>query len=447
MFTRDGSGTEGPSGFVEVQAAPHPPHRAGGSPDSGRSAAQPEDLGARAGGAAETFAVDYRIECKASEIDRAARDLALEQTVEFPYDLLPDAIAATMAGRVLSAERADAKAFHVRVSYPVEATGREFTQFLNVLFGNTSLQPNVRVENIDLAADLLGVSGPRFGTDGVRRLVGAESRPLVATALKPLGLDVRELASLAHRFALGGIDIIKDDHGVTNQSPAPFRERVKRCAEAVDRANRETGGHSLYVANVSADFDEILERALVARDAGAGGLLLAPGLVGFSALQTIAGRDDLSLPIMSHPALVGGWLASPRAGMSHRVLLGTLQRLAGADMVIFPHASGRFSFTLEDCADLVRGLGEPKAGLRPALPVPAGGMALSRISEILGAYGPDTVLLIGGDLFRHGSDLQSTARQFRSAVDGWPHSQSANPIPPSPARPTPDAHETRRSDL
>jgi ribulose-bisphosphate carboxylase large chain len=36
--------------------------------------------------------------------------------------------------------------------------------------------------------------------------------------------------------------------------------------------------------------------------------------------------------------------------------------------------------------------------VRPSLPVPAGGMVLARVPEMLDFYGPDTILLIGGSL-------------------------------------------------
>ncbi len=365
------------------------------APDCSTNDAHPDAMISDSPAAGQTFDVTYRMECEPSAIERAAQDLAAEQTVELPRDLVPASIRATVVGRVASIETAGDDAFLVRISYPVETAGGELVQFLNVVFGNTSLQPCARVEDIVCDPSALGLAGPRFGVSGVRRLVGVESRPLLATALKPMGLSAEELATLAYKFARGGIDLIKDDHGVTNQVTAPFGERVTRCAEAVRRANRETGGHSVYVANVSGDFEEVFSRAVLARDAGAGGLLAAPGLLGFGALRALSARDDIGLPIVSHPAFLGGWLASPRAGIAHRVLLGTLQRLAGADMVIFPHAHGRFSFSREQCLDVARGLAEPTAGLRPALPVPAGGMALSRISEIVRTYGSDTVVLIG----------------------------------------------------
>jgi ribulose-bisphosphate carboxylase large chain len=426
MFTAAPPGTHVHPEPTGQRVALLPPSAAAGATDSAVDHSESGRWGSRLKRQRGTFAVEYRVECAASSIEREALDLAAEQTVELPRDLVPDAVAKTVIGHIVSIDPAGATAFRVRILYPVATTGGEFTQFLNVVFGNTSLQPNVRVEDVDVDPAMLEVAGPRFGVSGVRRLLHTESRPLLATALKPMGLGVEELASLAYRFARGGIDIIKDDHGLTDQSMAPFGQRVKRCADAVQRANHETHGHSLYIANVSADFDGIMARAALARDAGAGGLMAAPGLIGFSAFRALAARHDLGLPMVSHPAFLGGWLTSPRTGIAHRVLLGTLQRLAGADMVIFPHVSGRFSFSLADCKDLARGLVEPREGLGSALPVPAGGMILSRVSEIVGTYGPDVVLLIGGDLFRQGPDLEGTARRFRRIVDECFHQTSSD---------------------
>src|SRR5690606_2754524 len=136
--------------------------------------------------------------------------------------------------------------FEATISYAVETTGCELTQFLNVVFGNSSIKPGIRVERLDLPPGLLNAfKGPRLGRDGLRALLGVPTRPLLCTALKPMGLSAKALAEFAYRFALGGMDVIKDDHGLANQSFAPFKERVERCAEAVARANRETGGNCI----------------------------------------------------------------------------------------------------------------------------------------------------------------------------------------------------------
>jgi ribulose-bisphosphate carboxylase large chain len=56
------------------------------------------------------------------------------------------------------------------------------------------------------------------------------------------------------------------------------------------------------------------------------------------------------------------------------------------------------------------------AGLRPAMPLAAGGITLARVPEQVAFYGPDTALLVGGDLFRHG-DVVSTCRRLRALVE------------------------------
>ena len=72
------------------------------------------------------------------------------------------------------------------------------------------------------------------------------------TALKPMGTPSEKLAEMAYAFAKGGIDIIKDDHGLANQRYAPYEERVRACAAAVKRANAETGRRCIYAPCINA---------------------------------------------------------------------------------------------------------------------------------------------------------------------------------------------------
>jgi ribulose-bisphosphate carboxylase large chain len=363
--------------------------------------------------------VTYLLTGPRDECVAVARDLCIEQTIEFPADLVtrPEILDHVVA-------RADepvavAPDLHeVRVEFSAEIIGSELTQLLNVLFGNISLKRGIRVQRIELGDPLLSrFRGPRFGRPGLRRLLQAPGRPLLCSALKPLGLSAAELADLAYRFALGGMDMIKDDHGLADQPFAPFRERVARCAEAVAKANAVTGGRCLYLPNVTAPAGEVIARALLARSLGASGLLVSPGLVGFDAMRLLAEDERLGLPILMHPALLGSFVISPVQGISHRVLFGQLARLAGADGVIFPNFGGRFSFTPADCRDFVDGTVCPMANLAPALPVPAGGMSLARVPEMVEFYGRDVILLIGGDLHRDPRGLVESCRTFRRLVE------------------------------
>ena len=83
-----------------------------------------------------------------------------------------------------------------------------------------------------------------------------------------MGLPAKEIAELAYKIALGGIDIIKDDHGLSNQPFSPYRERVERCVEAVARANQRTGLHSIYLPNVTAAGEAAIQNALCCQVGG-----------------------------------------------------------------------------------------------------------------------------------------------------------------------------------
>ena len=366
----------------------------------------------------ERFAAIYHLAGVVGEASGLARDICLEQTVEYPEDLIPrQDIRQQIFGRVVSLEPVDSDLFEAVIEFPIEAAGQELTQLLNVLFGNISLKPGIRLVRFHLPDSLLRhYRGPRFGRKGLRDLVCVHDRPLLCSAIKPMGLSPVELADLAYQLALGGIDLIKDDHGLADQSFSRFDERVQRCSEAVGRANDRTGRCCLYVPNVTAPVDEVVERACLARRAGAGGCLISPGLAGLDTMRRIADDDQIAMPVLSHPALLGCFTVRPREGISHGALYGQINRLAGADAAIFPNYGGRFSFTLEECRDLVNGTACTMGAIGPIFPVPAGGMSLDRVPELCSFYGKDSILLIGGDLHRHGANLVENCRKFAQLV-------------------------------
>lgn len=353
-----------------------------------------------------------------SQAEARAEALRVEQTIEFPADLVPDDdIQREIVGRIESVDVVSSDAVAVAVSYAVETTGFELPQLLNVLWGNSALLPGIRLVDFNLPKSLLEhLPGPRFGVAGLRKLFDAPYRPLLATALKPMGLPSDRLAQTAYELAVGGIDMIKDDHSLANQPFAPYVERVNRCAEAVRKANAETGFNAVYMPSINAPYHLLEERVGVAIDAGVGGLLVLPGITGFDHMRDLATRSETAVPIMGHPAFLGSYSASPTGGVAHGALYGKLMRLLGADLSVFPNYGGRFSFTPDECLQVAGALGEEIDGILPAIPAPGGGMTLDRVSEIKRFYGADVALLIGGDLHR-GDSLVDTAAAFRAAVE------------------------------
>jgi ribulose-bisphosphate carboxylase large chain len=356
----------------------------------------------------------YHITGNREEAEERTRAICIEQTVEVPEEVIPDGeIRDNIVGRLVSLREIGEQTHEAIIDYAIEVAGAELTQLLNNLFGNTSLKPGIRLVTFDLPPGLAAhYKGPRFGRAGLRKLVQVDDRPLLATAIKPMGLSPKQLADLAYSFALGGIDLIKDDHGLADQSFSRFEERVERCAAAVHRANGENGGHSLYLANVTGPVDEFVDRARFAKRHGAGGFLFSAGLTGFDAMRRLADDDSIALPILLHPAFLGFFTTSPSEGISPEAVYGRIARLAGADGTIFPSYGGRFAFTPEQCRAIVHDTECDFGGLESIFPVAGGGMTLERVPEIVEFYGKEAILLIGGDLQRHGPDLVENCRGF-----------------------------------
>ena len=377
----------------------------------------------------DRFSAVYRITGSEKEAYGKAKDLCLEETVEFPEELVPSGmISEQIIGRIESFESIlfdsglvkpnGLDQYRAVISYAIETTANELTQLLNVLFGNISIKPGFYLEQINLPqSSLENFKGPRFGREGLRNWLEVQGRPLLFTALKPMGLSAGELAEMAYKLALGGIDIIKDDHGLTNQCFAPFTDRVQLCAKAVQKANEETGQNCIYVANVTAPSNEIFSRAKLARDAGARGLMVAPGLVGLDTMRQLADDDGIALPVFSHPAFQGSYVTSRENGISHYALFGQIARLAGADATIYPNFGGRFSFSQAECESITRGTAISMGHIKPIFPSPGGGMSLDRVPAMLQVYGPDVIFLIGGGLFKHGPDLVQNCQYFRRLAE------------------------------
>lgn len=351
----------------------------------------------------------YHVAAEPGKIAARAESLLLEQTVELSRAVASDDwVRAHIIGEVLSIEPRDSGGFAVAVEQPLRTTALDPAQFLNVAFGNSSLQPDVKLVGVEPPdAFFETFRGPRFGAGVLREKLGAHRRALTATALKPMGLPAEKLAALAYSFAVAGIDIVKDDHGLADHDFCPFEQRVELCQRAVEKANAETGGHTIYAPNLIGSPASVHRQFAFAREAGAGAVLLAPMLVGPALLHELAGAA--ALPIIAHPAFGGSeWIAP-------EVLFGDIFKWFGADASIYPHLGGRFSYSRETCLSLAARLNSSTHGLKPAFPVPAGGIKTGRVREVLSFYGVETILLVGGSLLESGDVIQRT-REFVAEV-------------------------------
>ncbi|MFM8212228.1 MAG: RuBisCO large subunit C-terminal-like domain-containing protein, partial [Actinomycetes bacterium] len=343
--------------------------------------------------------------------------IRVEQTIEFPYRLTKTWIQNEVVGQVVSVEEKANKAI-VTISYADDVVTNELPQFLNLLWGNVSLFNGVKITNIKFPESFLNnFKGPRFGMKGLRKLLKIDSRPILMTALKPMGENATDLAKMATTLVQGGIDVIKDDHNLANQPWAKWQERVETISKSITNANKEYGTNAIYAPSLNRPIDQLVTSAKFAKEIGCGGLLLLPGICGFDAMRFIAEDDEIALPILSHPALLGFHVMNPNHGLSHAITFATLVRISGGDFTIFPNQGGRFSFSLNECKSIVDASLEELGNIAPISAALAGGMSVERTGEIVNNFGKDITILIGGAL--HDGDLLQNTQRLRQAVENY----------------------------
>jgi ribulose-bisphosphate carboxylase large chain len=251
--------------------------------------------------------------------------------------------------------------------------------------------------------------GPRHGLAGLRARAGAGGRALTCSALKPQGLGARTLAELAGKLSRGGLDYLKDDHGLADQAYSPFAERVPRVAEAVRDARAGDGGRTSYAPSLSGHLDQLRRQVEIVRAEGLDTVLIAPMVTGVAAFHALV-RENPDIAFMAHPAMAGAARIAPP------FLLGKLFRLLGADATVFPNHGGRFGYSPATCRELAEAALGPWGGLAATAPVPAGGMAPDRVAEMLQFYGSDVMLLIGGGLLAAGARIPEETAAFVAAA-------------------------------
>lgn len=373
----------------------------------------------------------YSVEIDANEdIDRKAAAFAIGQTIGTWTDVpgVTEEMSERHVGRVTSllpvppvdliTQIPQRIAYLVQVALPSVNFGYQFPQLLTTLVGNdasTSMQAKlVDVRVPDAMAEALG--GPRFGIEGVRHIVGVTNRPLVLNMIKPCtGLTPDQGAEIFYHTALGGPDLIKDDELLGNTSFSPLTDRVRSYLAAADRAFDETGHRTLYVPNITDRSRSLLDNAERAIEAGARAVMVAFPIVGYDMLQYLAER--ITVPILGHYAGAGMFYEGPSSGMSAAVALGTLPRLAGADLVMMNTPYGGYPLLRSSYLAVSRQLSLPHGVLRRTLPMVGGKVHPGVVERYLNDLGHDIVLSPGGAIQGHPMGPAAGVRAMFQAID------------------------------
>jgi len=308
-----------------------------------------------------------------------------------------------------------------KIAYPLELF--ELGNMPNILssvagnvFGLRALE-NLRLNDIDFPSKLVrSFKGPKFGIEGIRRLLKVYDRPLVGTIIKPkLGLKTADHAKVAYEAWVGGCDIVKDDENLGSQSFNPFDERVLKTLEARDRAQRKTGEKKVYMVNITAETGQMLKRAEFVLSHGGEYVMVDILTCGFAALQTL--RDQgFKLVIHAHRAGHAAFTKNPKHGISMKVI-AKVARMIGVDQLHVGTVVGKMFETRDEVRENCEALKTEMSGLKPVLPVASGGLHPGLVPSLMEFFGKDFVIQAGGGIHGHSDGTVAGAKAMRQAVE------------------------------
>jgi len=369
----------------------------------------------------------YRAYDDTADFNKKANSIAIGLTVGSWTDL-PEAKKASMEkhlGKVLSIDVHEPvnavsgeRYADIKIAYPDINFSRDIPALLVTIFGKLSMDGRIKLIDIDVSEQFASAfPGPKFGIEGVRNLVGVHDRPLLMSIFKSVvGHDLATLREQFYEQALGGVDLIKDDEILFENPLTPIEKRVEVCMKAASQAQQITGQKLLYAVNLTGPTSKLASQAKKAISAGANALLFNTLAYGYDVLHELSSDPDINIPIASHPAMAGAMYPSPHYGISAAVLLGKLNRLAGADLVLFPSPYGSVVMPKEENLAIKEVLLNEMHHLKTSLPVPSAGIHPGIVPLILKDFGMDVVVNAGGGIHGHAMGTAAGGRAFHQAI-------------------------------
>lgn len=273
----------------------------------------------------------------------------------------------------------------VRIAHPHENFGPKLPNMLTAACGEGAFYcPGIsliKLMDIEFPESYLRhFEGPKFGTEGLRDMLGVYDRPLFFGVVKPnIGLSPEPFTALAYESWLGGLDIAKDDEMLGDVSWSPLSERTALMGQARRESEKITGEKKIYLANITDEADRLIELHDLAVKNGANALMVNVMTVGLSPIRML--RRHTKLPLVAHFDFIAPFTRIPFYGVHSNVII-KLQRMVGFDSIILPGFGARMKTSDSEVVENVRHCLEPMGHMKPCLPVPAGSQWAGSTIEI-----------------------------------------------------------------
>jgi ribulose-bisphosphate carboxylase large chain len=337
----------------------------------------------------------------------------------------------------------------MKIAYPVDLFDRNIidgramlASFLTLTIGNNQGMGDVeygKMHDFWMPPEFLRLfDGPATDISDLWRVLG---RPvvnggfIVGTIIKPkLGLRPQPFARAAYDFWLGG-DFIKNDEPQGNQVFARLKETISAVADAMRRAQDDTGQAKLFSANITADdYREMIARGefileTFAENADHVAFLVDGYVAGPTAITTA--RRYFPKQYLHYHRAGHGAVTSPQSKRGYTAfVLGKMARLQGASGIhVGTMSHGKMEGESDDRAiaymierDSADGpfYHQEWQGMRPTTPIISGGMNALRLPGFFSNLGHSNLILTaGGGSYGHVDGPAAGAISLRQAEQCW----------------------------
>ncbi|MFX0076152.1 MAG: type III ribulose-bisphosphate carboxylase [Candidatus Hermodarchaeota archaeon] len=338
--------------------------------------------------------------------------------------------------KALSAKVYQINGNYVKIAYPNELFEEgNMPQILSSIAGNVfgmKALLGLRLLDVKWPKNILqSFKGPQFGINGIRKILKVDKRPITATVPKPkVGFYAEEHAQHGYEIWSGGVDLLKDDENLSNQKFNSFERRLELSMKMRDKAESETGERKSYLINITAEVDEMRNRASLVKDYGNEYVMVDILTIGWAAVQTLRKTcEDLGLAIHAHRAFHAAFDRSPDHGMSMKVLaeiarmqgvdqlhIGGLGKLAGDEKEVRDNYNKIASNSNEAGNEVLE---QMWYGMKNVLSVCSGGVHPGIIHRLMDLLSTDIAVQVGGGVLGHPEGTKSGAMALRQAINAY----------------------------
>jgi ribulose-bisphosphate carboxylase large chain len=180
-------------------------------------------------------------------------------------------------------------------------------------------------------------------------------------------------------------------------------------------AEKITGEKKVYMANITAETDEMLKRMDIIKKYGGEYAMVDILTIGWSGLQTVRKYNEkLKLVLHAHRAGHAAFTRNPKHGIS-MLVIARLSRLIGMDQLHIGTVVGKMEGPREEVIALKNAV-ENKWLVKPTFAVCSGGLHPGHVPKLIDILGKDIIIQMGGGIHGHPQGTIIGARAARQAI-------------------------------